>query len=776
MANNAEHRNPKLLDTLIKKYNVDVMTVTPSLMKINYDNREANSALANVKNMVFGGEPLPEKFVQDLRALANDITIYNIYGPSEITVLSNVQNLNDENEITVGKPIINTQIHILDKNMNPVPIGVIGEIYISGIQVGLGYLGRKDLTDAKFLKNPFGDGKIYESGDIGRWTFDGKVQCLGRIDNQVKLRGLRIELGEIENIVLNISGVSSAVVNKVSIDEKESLCAYYVSDKQVTDTVVREALTKKLPPYMVPTYIMKLEKMPYTINRKIDRKSLPLPQVYKTFPVEKININELDSNDEKLLQIWRNILKVQDININDNFFEIGGDSISAINMQIEALKYGLKFEYADIFNYPTIKQLSSTLPNYSRDSLNNFDYSRINKILALNNIENISSIKKFNVNNVLLIGATGYLGSHILNSFIKNNSGTVYCLLRQKDGEDLSFKLRSSLDFYFGNGYFSKNSNRIKIIKGDIISKNLGISEIDYSTIVDNVSTIINSAALVKHFGLKEQFYDINVLGTENIVDFCKLNKKRLLHISTISVSGYGEKDCTSNNEKEEGLMHFSEQSLYVGQNLTGIYSITKYKAEIIVLQAISDGLDAQIFRIGNITNRFSDGLFQRNINDNAFVRRIKSFIEIGAFPESILSHSVELTPVDLCADSIVSILNVNSSCNVFHIYNPNLLSIKVLYDYLHSNGYSFVPINDDLMSTVVTGILQDDTKKDYVSGIIQDLSKDKKFNYISKVDLNSDFTCKYLEAINFNWPIYDTNYIEKCFNYFDKINFINKE
>lgn len=137
MANNSEHRNPKLLDSLIKKHGVDVMTVTPSLMKINYDNREKNSALKLVKNMVFGGEPLPQKFVDDLKALSSDITIFNIYGPSEITVLSNVQNLNGEKEITVGPPIKNTQIHILDKNMKRVPIGVVGEIYISGIQVGL---------------------------------------------------------------------------------------------------------------------------------------------------------------------------------------------------------------------------------------------------------------------------------------------------------------------------------------------------------------------------------------------------------------------------------------------------------------------------------------------------------------------------------------------------------------------------------------------------------------------------------------------------------------
>ena len=142
--------------------------------------------------------PYLKKFVQDLRDLSDGVTIYNIYGPSEITILCNVQNLNGEDKISIGPPIMNTQIHILDKNGHRVPIGVVGEIYISGIQVGLGYLGKPEMTKEKFLPNNFGSGKMYKSGDIGRWTFDGKVQCLGRIDHQIKLRGLRIELGEIE--------------------------------------------------------------------------------------------------------------------------------------------------------------------------------------------------------------------------------------------------------------------------------------------------------------------------------------------------------------------------------------------------------------------------------------------------------------------------------------------------------------------------------------------------------------------------------------------------
>ena len=600
MANNAEHRNPKLLDALIKKHNVDVMTVTPSLMKINYDNKEPNTALANVKNMVFGGEPLPEKFVADLRTLADDITIYNIYGPSEITILSNVQNLDGEKEITTGPPIMNTQIHILDKNMKRVPIGVIGEIYISGIQVGCGYMNKPELTNERFLDNPFGPGKMYKSGDIGRWTFDGKVQCLGRIDHQIKLRGLRIELGEIENVLLNIGGVSSAVVNKIELDGNDFLCGYYVSDKDYAESYIRDILRKALPPYMVPTYIVKLDEMPYTINRKIDRKALPLPKMNKPIVNSNIAIGNLNSDEEKLLQIWKNILKTEDIDINDNFFDIGGDSVLAISMQIEAVKYGLKFEYNDIFSHPTIKQLSEKSRSSDINFMKNYDFQKINHILAKNSIDNLTTIKKANVNNILLIGATGYLGAHVLNSFLTNNTGIAYCLVRPKNGIDISERLFNTLSSYFGKDYINKYKSRIKVVNGDIVHKTLGLSKENYQLLAQDIDVVINSGALVKHFGLKSKFHEINVVGTQNIINFCLNANKRLLHISTISISGNGEKEETviETIENKNDKKIFKENNIYVEQNIKGVYTTTKFEAELAVLEAISNGLDAQILRL----------------------------------------------------------------------------------------------------------------------------------------------------------------------------------
>ena len=393
LANNSEHRNPKLVDKLIRDYNVDVMTVTPSLMKINYDNREPNSALANVKNMVFGGEPLPEKFIKDLKALSNDITIYNIYGPSEITVLSNVQNLEHETCINVGPPILNTDIYVLDSDMNPLPVGLPGEIYIGGVQVGNGYLGKEDLTNQKFINNPFAKGKMFKSGDIGKWTYDGKLQCLGRLDHQVKLRGLRIELGEIENILESIPQIDSAIVNKVIIDNKEALCAYYVVNSKINEKDIRSILRESLPYYMVPSYFMKLDKMPYTINRKIDRKSLPIPNIQDIIKTE-VNINSLSDTSQKLLQIWKDVLKVSDITVDDDFFDIGGDSISAIKTQIECVKYGINIEYSDIFKYPTIRLLIDNMHIDNKFDISNYQSEEINSLISQNSIPCLHTIKK----------------------------------------------------------------------------------------------------------------------------------------------------------------------------------------------------------------------------------------------------------------------------------------------------------------------------------------------------------------------------------------------
>lgn len=775
MANNDEHRNPLRLDSLIKKYQADVMTVTPSLMKINYDNRIEPSALSHIKHMVFGGEPLPVKFVQDLRDLSEGVTVYNIYGPSEITVLSNVQNLTGEDRITTGPPIMNTQIHILDKNGNRVPIGVAGEIYISGVQVGLGYLNKPEMTQEKFLDNPFGEGKMYRSGDIGRWTFDGKVQVLGRIDHQIKLHGLRVELGEIEAKMEAIEGIISAVVNKVALNNREFLCGYYVCDKNATISTndVKSILRKSLPYYMVPTYLVELEKMPYSINRKIDRKALPIPDGKNNR--EDVIKETLTKQEKKLLKIWKDILQIDQISSSDNFFDIGGDSISAINMQIEALRNGFSFEYIDIFNFPTIKQLAKKLPRKVNHEFEQYDYEKINQLLEKNKIENIATMQKVPIGNILLIGGTGYLGSHLIETFLTKESGDIYCLVRQKDNMIPNERLKNTLSYYFGHSFYEKYKDRIHILEGDITKTQIGLAEKEYQIVKENVQTIINSGAIVKHFGQRDLFDKINVEGTKNVIALCLKLKKRLLHISTVSVSGNGEKEenVVETKENRNQKLLFSEKDLYISQHLDNVYAITKFEAEKIVLEAILDGLDAQILRIGNIASRYRDGLFQRNISENAFAKRIKSFMDMGVFPDYSLQHEIELTPVDLCADAILHIGNYKSEACVFHIYNTKLLAIQLFVDTLEEMGIPLLPVSQEEMVHIIEELLQREEGKEILAGIIHDLDKDKHLVYTSRIRLNNEFSEKYLNKTGFSWKPIDKNYIQKYINYFRKIKFL---
>lgn len=328
---------------------------------------------------------------------------------------------------------------------------------------------------------------------------------------------------------------------------------------------------------------------------------------------------------------------------------------------------------------------------------------------------------------------------------MKNNKGKLYCLIRSKSNVSAQSRFIDTLKFYFGDQFVSKMESRIVTITGDIVlNSHLGISNMDLVKLIRSIDVVINSAALVKHFGKQKEFENINVTGTKNVIDFCKRYGKRLMHVSTVSVSGTDRKL----NITDETI--FSEKNLYIGQSFTNIYISTKYEAEIAVLEAIYDGLDAQILRLGNITNRYSDGMFQRNAKDNAFANRLKSFIEIGAFPRYLLEHKLEFTPVDLSANAIIKILNHSSDCNMFHLVDPLYIPIQELVQTMNSMGADMIPVSNTLMNDIINGMLTNDDRKQAVSGIIQDLNKDKKLIYTSAIKLSFAFTESYLKNCRF--------------------------
>ena len=272
--------------------------------------------------------------------------------------------------------------------------------------------------------------------------------------------------------------------------------------------------------------------------------------------------------------------------INDNFFELGGDSLIAIKLQIEIFKLGININYSDIFTHPTIKELANkTTKKIFKPNLQDYDYSKINHLINRNTLPILYNNDKVELNNVLLTGVTGFIGVHILDKLLSNTNSNIYCLIRKKDKIDILSRLMRILHFYFGTKYDKYIGNRIKIVEGDIISHNFKLSDNLYDKIGNTIDCVINSAAIVKHYGNETLFDETNIKGVQNIIDFCKKFNTKLYHISTLSVSGNVFAEDSFNASKVDKKITFRENNLFIGQDLSNIYIYTKFIAERLILE-----------------------------------------------------------------------------------------------------------------------------------------------------------------------------------------------
>lgn len=770
LTNEEEHKSPIDINNIIDKYNVEIMFITPS--KCNLLLMANNSEkLKKFKNIQFGGENFKTSIYNEIKALVKDIEIYNEYGPSEITSCCSIKYIEDADDISIGKPINNTQIYILNESNNICPINIPGEICIAGDGVSLGYVNNISMTEKAFIKNPFGEGLIYKSGDIGKINSNGEIEYISRKDEQIKIRGLRVELSEIEKQIISIPEITNGAV--IYKKEKEYISAFVCGESNLDIGKIREELAKKLPLYMVPKYITQIETLPITRNGKIDRKIL---QQYKENIENSTKYVKPETEQEELFcNIWEKLLNTK-IGIETDVFESGADSLIAIKFKTELLALNIRVSYADIFKYKTVKEFCRHSDIREEEIQDDYNYTNINKILTKNDISNITNIENSKNNNVLLFGGTGYVGAHIIESFIKNDKGNIYCIVRDKNRKKGRDRFIEILHFYFGDELDKYIDNRIFIINGDIYKENFNLTNAQIQRIIENVNIVINSAAIVKHFGNESEFIDININATNNIIKFCKENNKRMIHISTLSVSGNSILEGETPKIEQTENIDFSEKDLYKGQIIENNYTKSKFEAERLILENIGEGLNAQILRLGNITNRYSDGTFQINAEQNAFACKIRSFIYLKSIPEYMLESYLEFTPVDICADAIIKIVqNYAKEFTVFHLYNNNHVYISDFIKYLRKIYIDIKPVKEFEFKEKIETILKEGNS-DILSGIINDLDNNKKLMYNSKVNIMSEFTKGFLYKIGFEWPIIDEKYVEKYIKYLTKVKFLKGE
>lgn len=348
-------------DSFLKKNRITTMWLTSPLF--NQLVQVKAELFGTLEHLIIGGDALVPSFVNQARHKNPNLTIWNGYGPTENTTFSTCYLIDQDfsEQVPIGKPISNSSVYIVNAENQPQPIGVPGELLVGGEGVARGYLNRPELTKEKFITNPFVAGeRVYRTGDLARWLPDGNIEFMGRIDHQVKVRGFRIEPAEIETQLLKVTGVIEAVIVTRKDENGQSiLCAYFKGDRKLHTEHLRETLSQSLPGYMIPSYFVQVENIPLTANGKVDQSQLPELDV--SAGREQEYKEPRNEREELLCHIWEGVLAVEQIGINDNFFMLGGDSIKAIQMSAQLHKHGWKLEMKDLFQNPTIEQVSLLL-------------------------------------------------------------------------------------------------------------------------------------------------------------------------------------------------------------------------------------------------------------------------------------------------------------------------------------------------------------------------------------------------------------------------------
>ena len=746
IATEEEIENPLKLAETLNKYHVNIMFMTPSFVSNFIDIKEFVDALKNLKVLDMGAEAVPVELCQKLRSLGITADIYNGYGPTETTITCTYHHVTDE-YVTIGKPFANSEIYILDKAGHILPINAIGDLTIAGDSVGMGYLGLPEKTKENFIE--INGLKAYRSGDLARYNNDGNIEFFGRLDNQVKLRGLRVELDEIEKVLNSYPNIiRSIILVKTNQVDGDYLAAYFTASKEIDKDDLTKHMSKSLTPYMIPKVMMQLDKIPLTPNGKIDKKALPEIEVKKEEKRIKKASNELE---EKLSKIFAKALGQAEIGIDDDFFDLGGTSLSASKIAMLALKENLPIAYKDIFEYSTVSELEKYINSLNGDvsDVKNEDTIEFDA-LKYNNVKYIDEIKEeYSLGNVLLTGATGFLGIHIFKELL-NMEKHMYLLIRSK-GINARKRLEGLLAYYFDDPLTELIDKYVTIIDADIIDTDLENKLNDIQ-----LDTIINCAAIVKHFSFDDIIEKVNVGGVNNLINISLAKKARLIQISTLSVAG------ENIDNKFDSYFKIKENMLYFGQDISNKYVNSKFMAEKSILEAIDNkGLDAKIIRVGNLMGRNSDGEFQANSITNGFMRDLRGYAVLHKFPVNSMDIEVDFSPIDEVSKTILKLATTNKKFTLFHSANSHMIQMGDIIYAMNLLGFDIKVVPDNEFIESMKEMMQDEKNNMLVSSLISYASSDSHIH--SFIGSNNEFSNKALYHLNYKWPITDKDYLTKA-------------
>ncbi|MGN1370477.1 MAG: amino acid adenylation domain-containing protein [Aristaeellaceae bacterium] len=743
--------DPRALSEILIASGADAFSATPSRLLQYMEYAPFKEALSKCSLVICGGEAYPKTLLNQLRELGI-ANLYNSYGPTEITVSSNMADLTRAEHISVGRPLPNYQEYIVDADGNPVPHGVIGELLIGGPGVARGYHKLPEMTAKNFVE--YNGQRVYRSGDYARWDAEGNVQILGRLDNQVKLRGLRIELGEIEGLIEKQPGIKKAVVTIRKISGQENLCAYFTADRQIDIPQLKEELKKHLTHYMVPTAYLQMEAIPVSPNGKTNLKALPEPVA-----AEAGEYAAPQNDVEKCFcQIFQEVLKVERTGAEDDFFQSGGTSLTVTSVVIKASEEGYALNYGDVFKHTTPRALAKLFLADSpketaadTDSLEDYDYSAINAVLQRNTLSALSAGEKREIGNILLTGATGYMGVHVLAEYLRSEHGKAYCLVRKGKFDNPKKRLTNILFYYFGSEFSTAMEERIEVFNGDVTSYD------SFEPLKQlPIDTVFNCAASVKHFSSGTDIEDINVGGAANCVRFCEETGARLIHFSTTSISG------TMVASSQHAGRVLNEQSLYFGQQLDNQYSHAKLLSERVVLEAVAQrGLDGKVIRVGTLAARASDGEFQMNFLTNSFVGRLRSYVVLKCFPYAMMSLPLRMGPIDVSAKAFLLLARTPKECVVFNAINNRSIPTASVIRVMQRVGMDIRFVENDQFNAAVLEAQKDPRKAAILQSMLAYTNLGGGVSAFP-VQVDCEYTTQVLARMGFFWIETGEDYVQR--------------